>query len=158
MKIFHLHKETWMPIPIEQAWDFFSLAANLEKITPPDVKYETATPLGDQRLYNGMRISYKLRPLLNIPLAWQTEISQVNAPYKFMDKQIKGPYAFWEHTHTFTQVPGGVKMTDEVAYALPFGWLGIFMHSVIVRKKLEHIFRFREARLRQFFGEYKHTR
>ena len=154
MKIFTLHKEQCLPITIEDAWDFFSHPSNLAKITPPEVKFETVTDTGDQKSYNGMRIQYKLRPLMNIPLRWETEIRNVDAPMKFMDKQMKGPYALWEHTHTFAKINGGVKMTDEVRYALPMGWLGILAHSILVKKKLEQIFQFREATLKKLFGEY----
>lgn len=155
MKIFSLYKEQCLPITIDEAWQFFSHPANLAKITPPEVKFETLTDIGDQKSYNGMRIKYKLRPLMNIPLSWETEIRNVNAPVQFMDKQMKGPYAFWEHTHTFTEIRGGVKMTDEVKYALPLGWVGIVAHSIVVKKKLEQIFRFRESTLKNMFGEYK---
>ncbi len=154
MKIFSFHAETLIPVPIEAAWDFFSLATNLEKITPPEVKFRTVTDLRDKRIYNGMKICYKLRPLLNIPMKWETEIRQVDAPYKFMDKQMKGPYAFWEHTHTFEPIAGGVKMTDEVLYALPLGWLGIFMHSIIVKRKLNEIFAFRESVIKKYFDDF----
>ncbi len=144
-------------MPIAAAWDFFSLASNLEKITPPKMKFRTTTDLGDGRLFDGMKIGYKLTPLLNIPVRWETEILQVNAPYKFMDKQHKGPYALWEHTHTFMTVEGGVKMTDKVDYALPLGWLGVFMHAIVVKRKLTGIFDFREATLKRLFGEYRHS-
>lgn len=156
MKIFSFRTETLMPISQEEAWDFFSIAANLEKITPPKVKFETLTRLGNIRIYDGMRINYRLRPLLNIPLKWETEIRCVNAPNQFMDKQLKGPYAFWEHTHTFVPVPGGVKMIDEIKYALPMGWLGIFMHSIVVKKQLGEIFKFREGAVKKLFGAHKH--
>ena len=155
MKIFIFRRDQYLPISVEEAWAFFSLPANLAKITPPDVKFETLTDLGDKKLEDGMRIHYRLRPLMNIPLSWETEIREVNPPNKFMDKQMKGPYAFWEHTHTFIKVSGGVKMTDEVRYALPFGWLGVLMHPVLVKSKLDGIFRFRESTLVKMFGEYK---
>jgi len=155
MKIFQLYRETLMPITAEQAWDFFSSADNLARITPPEVKFETLTQLTDNRIYEGMIIHYRLRPLLNIPIIWQTEIGEVNAPYKFMDKQLKGPYALWEHTHTFIAIPGGVKMTDEVKYALPMSWLGILAHTLIVRRKIRQIFQFRKEALKQLFGAIK---
>ncbi|MCD6012409.1 MAG: hypothetical protein K0Q79_2271 [Flavipsychrobacter sp.] len=155
MKRFHFQAETFLPISVNETWDFFSLATNLEKITPPDVGFETLTKLGNTRLRNGLKIKYKLRPLLNIPLNWETEIMQVNAPYMFMDKQLKGPYAFWEHTHTFAEATGGTKMTDSITYAMPAGWLGIFMHSLVIKKKLVQIFQYREQVLRQLFGEYR---
>jgi ligand-binding SRPBCC domain-containing protein len=106
-------------------------------------------------IYSGMLIDYIVKPLLGIPLRWTTEITGVSAPNVFTDKQLKGPYALWEHTHTFEQVNGGVKMTDEVKYALPLGFLGELAHSILVKKKLNDIFEFRERTLTKLFGEFK---
>ncbi len=155
MNIYTLQKTTYMPISIEQAWDFFSLASNLEKITPKELDFRIIAKPDVPRIFSGMRIQYKVRPLLNIAVKWETEILEVDAPFKFMDKQLKGPYAMWEHTHLFEEVPGGVKMTDTVSYALPLGWLGLFMHNIVVKKKLEEIFTYREKVVKDLFGEFK---
>lgn len=155
MRIYNLQKTTYMPITIDQAWDFFSLAGNLEKITPKELDFRIIAKPDVPRIFSGMRIQYKVRPLMNIAVKWETEIREVDAPYKFMDKQLKGPYALWEHTHLFEEVPGGVKMTDTVSYALPLGLLGVFAHNIVVKKKLDEIFSYREEVVRKMFGEYK---
>ena len=152
MKIYTLHREQYLPIPIEEAWTFFSSAKNLSKITPPELGFEVLTKLNDEPIYAGMRIKYTVRPLLGIPLKWETLIKEVNAPYHFTDKQLKGPYSLWEHTHRFVSVSGGVRMTDEVKYSLPLGWLGEVVHAAIVRGKLDDIFNFRKETLKQSFG------
>lgn len=154
MNIYTLQKTTYMPISIEQAWDFFSLAGNLEKITPKELDFRIIAKPDVPRIFSGMRIQYKVRPLLNIAVKWETEIREVDAPFKFMDKQLKGPYALWEHTHLFEEVQGGVKMTDTVSYALPLGLLGVFMHNIVVKKKLDEIFTYREKVVKDLFGEY----
>jgi hypothetical protein len=45
-------------------------------------------------------------------------------------------------------------MHDQLRYALPFGPLGRLAHTLVVKRKLEHIFNFREAKVRQLFGEF----
>ncbi len=155
MTKYTLNREQYLPIPIEEAWAFFSSAKNLAKITPGEMQFEVLTKLTDEPIYTGMEINYIVRPLLNVPLKWTTEITDVTPPFIFKDRQLKGPYSLWEHTHVFARVPGGVKMTDEVKYALPLGILGGIMHSIIVRKKLEDIFNFREKALTGLFGQYK---
>ncbi len=152
MKTYKLFREQLLPIGITEAWDFFSSPANLSKITPQDMAFEIITHLENKPIYSGMKIEYKVRPMLNIPLRWTTEITNVDAPYKFADIQLKGPYSLWEHTHTFVTVPGGVKMTDEVRYALPLGWIGNLAHAIFVKKRLESIFDFREKSLNTFFS------
>ena len=150
-----LYKEQWMPISVQEAWTFFSTANNLAKITPPEMGFVILSKLDGVPIYSGMLIDYIVKPLLGIPLRWTTEITGVSAPNVFTDKQLKGPYALWEHTHTFEQVNGGVKMTDEVKYALPLGFLGELAHSILVKKKLNDIFEFRERTLTKLFGEFK---
>lgn len=145
MKLFELHREQFLPVTPDKAWDFFSLPANLERITPPEVKFKTITCHEEGiRLHDGMRIRYKLRPLFGVPFVWETEIRDVQWLSSFMDKQLKGPYAFWEHSHIFTPVEGGVKMTDTVRYALPLGWIGLLLHALVVRRRLNKIFVYRK--------------
>jgi ligand-binding SRPBCC domain-containing protein len=153
LKIYHLHQEQYIPTTIEKAWKFFSLASNLDRITPPGLKFKTLTELTGNSLYDGMKIRYKLTPLMNITVTWETGIAAVREPHTFTDKQLKGPYVLWEHTHNFFPAEGGVKMVDEVRYALPLGWLGRLAHWITVRKKLDDIFAFRRAAIINIFGE-----
>ena len=152
MKTHRLLREQFLQISINEAWSFFSSPANLSKITPGDMSFEITNCPNEQDIYSGMLIAYKIRPLFNMPVKWVTEIKQVNAPYSFTDVQLKGPYSLWEHTHTFISVHGGVKMTDDVKYALPLGIIGDTMHTLFVKKRLEDIFNFREKTLNSFFN------
>ncbi len=151
MKIYHLHKEQFLPINIDEAWKFFSSANNLSKITPPDMGFEVLTDLKEDTIYDGMEIKYKVRPLLNIPVIWVTKIQSVQAPYSFKDIQLKGPYSLWEHTHYFETVADGVNMKDDIRYAIPFGILGRMMHGLLIKNRLAHIFDFRKKTLEQMF-------
>jgi ligand-binding SRPBCC domain-containing protein len=98
-----------------------------------------------------MLIDYIVRPILGIPLPWQTEIFKVNKPNSFSDRQLKGPYKIWEHTHSFIQMENGVLVKDDVKYELPLGILGDIAHAVFVKKKVESIFKFREQALNRIF-------
>ena len=44
-------------------------------------------------------------------------------------------------------------MEDVVDYKIPFGILGRIAHPLIVKKKLEQIFKYREDKLNQIFGK-----
>lgn len=94
-------------------------------------------------MYEGLMIEYRVRPLLNLPMKWITEITHVKDQQYFVDEQRKGPYAIWHHEHHFKEVNGGVEMTDIVSYELPFGILGKMVHPFLVKKKLEEIFAYR---------------
>ena len=151
MKTYTLNSEQFLPVSIEKAWDFFSSAKNLSRITPPEMQFKIMNNLADDDIYNNMVIDYTVRPLFGIPLKWKTVITHVDKPHQFMDRQEKGPYKKWEHTHTFVQKDNGVLMSDVVNYALPFGVLGRFAHFLFVRKKLKQIFDFRTKTLEELF-------
>jgi ligand-binding SRPBCC domain-containing protein len=152
MGVYYLHAEQLLPVDLQTAWTFFSSPNNLALITPPEMDFIPLTPMADgAEIYTGMLIDYTVKPLLGISLRWQTEIGIVQRPHFFTDKQLKGPYRIWEHTHTFTQTGKGVLMKDEVKYQLPFGSLGSLAHALLVRKKLQALFRFRKAAIERIF-------
>lgn len=151
MKIYTLIRQQFLPVSLNEAWDFFSNPKNLSVITPPDMQFHVLTSLNGSPIYTGMVIDYTLRPMLHIPVRWQTLIKDVDAPHQFVDTQSRGPYSLWEHTHTFVEQQGGVLMTDTVRYALPLGILGRLMHRLTVHKRLLHIFNFRYRKLEELF-------
>lgn len=150
--MYRFEAEQWLPIDIQQAWSFFSSPMNLSRITPPHLDFRILTPLEGKEIFNGMLIDYKVRPLLGIPVHWQTEICRVEKPFIFADRQVKGPYKVWEHTHTFREQDGGVLMTDRVDYEIPMGILGKMMNSLVVRREIEKIFEFRKHTLEKIFS------
>ena len=105
----------------------------------------------DEATYAGMLIDYKVRPLLGIPLYWQTKITVVDKPNSFTDMQLKGPYSLWEHTHLFIAQNSGVLMKDHVRYRVPLGALGDLVNKLVVKKKIGRIFDFRRQKLESLF-------
>ncbi|MDF2376172.1 MAG: TIGR01777 family oxidoreductase [Verrucomicrobiales bacterium] len=64
----------------------------------------------------------------------------------FLDRQISGPFASWEHRHLFEEAENGTsRLTDSISYRLPLGILGKTFGSPLVRAKLERMFRYRHA-------------
>lgn len=100
-----------------------------------------------------MIITYLVSPLFGIRLRWMTEIIHMKEKEYFVDEQRFGPYALWHHQHHFKEVEGGIVMTDIVNYAISYGFIGRMANSLIVKKKLEKVFRFREGVIRQLFDE-----
>ncbi len=151
MAIYQYTAEQFLPISISKAWDFFSSPKNLSKITPPEMDFKILTQLEDKEIYEGMLIDYTVKPMLGIPMYWQTKIINVTPLEVFADTQLKGPYKLWHHTHTFVEKDGGVLMKDVVQYELPLGPLGDWVHSLFVRKKIDSIFAYRKQVLKKLF-------
>jgi ligand-binding SRPBCC domain-containing protein len=57
----------------------------------------------------------------------------------------------WHHEHFFKEVKGGVEMTDEVTYVLPFGIFGEMGHNLFIKKQLKDIFDYRFKRVEEIF-------
>jgi ligand-binding SRPBCC domain-containing protein len=142
--MYKLYREQFLPISIEKAWNFFSAPQNLSLITPPEMRFNIISTDANKPIFEGMLIDYTISPIMGILLHWKTEITQVIFQKVFTDKQIKGPYKKWEHTHTFLEQEGGVFMKDELIYELPFSFIGTIAHALFVRKKIESIFDYRK--------------
>ena len=151
MKIYTLKKTQILPISLDEAWDFFSSPKNLKEITPPYMGFDITSDLGDGKMYPGQIITYRVTPLLGIPMRWVTEITHVVDKKYFVDEQRFGPYALWHHQHWFKSVDNGVEMVDIVNYGLPFDPFGRIAIG-LVRSKLEEIFDYRFEKVDQLFG------
>lgn len=133
-----------------EVFDFFAKASNLERITPPFLRFHIKTP-EPIVMRQGTLIDYTLR-IHGVPAGWKTEIAEWEPPYRFVDRQLKGPYSLWHHTHAFTEEAGGTRMVDEVKYEVPFGPLGDLVHSLFVRQDVTNIFKYRNEAIPRLLG------
>lgn len=147
-----IHCQQLLPIGINEAWDFFSSPQNLNLITPKDMVFEIKNSL-PEKMYKGLIITYKVRPFLNIPLNWVTEITQVEDQRFFIDEQRIGPYRLWHHEHHFEQTTNGVLVTDLLYYSIGKSFLGWLAGVLFVHKKVRNIFKYREQKLNEIFSQ-----
>ena len=143
-------REMTVPLPRSQVFAFFAEAGNLERLTPPELKFRILTPT-PIAMRPGARIDYALS-LFGVRFSWRSEITVWEPETRFVDIQVRGPYAEWVHTHTFEDVPGGTRIRDHVRYRLPLAPLGNIALPV-VRVQLRRIFDYREAVTRRLMAE-----
>ena len=146
-----LRAEMLVEQPLETVFEFFADAKQLERITPPILNFKILTP---------MPVEMKARLLLDyqisihkIPIKWRTEIAVWEPPYRFVDRQLKGPYHLWHHEHTFEETENGTFVKDKVIYK-PIG--GALVHKLFVRRDLEKIFRYRQEKIAEISVSYTH--
>lgn len=132
-------------------WHFFSQPENLQRITPPWLKFRIKS-ISTKHMQQGTEITYRLR-LKGIPMTWKSLISKWAEGDSFVDEQITGPYRTWHHTHSFEKLSHGVLIRDDVAYQLPLGKLGAMAAGWLVRKDIEQIFSHRSKIVGHYFSD-----
>jgi ligand-binding SRPBCC domain-containing protein len=149
MAFYQLIKKQFVPASIEEVWDFISSPKNLKEITPDYMGFDITSENLPEKMYAGMIISYKVRPLMGIPMTWVTEITHVEDKRYFVDEQRVGPYSIWHHQHQIEPHENGVMMTDIVSYKPPLGFLGSIANALLIRRQLKGIFEYREKALKK---------
>jgi len=135
-----------LPLPREMVFAFFSDAHNLEAITPSELNFRILTP-DPIVLETGTLIEYRLR-LFGVPFRWVTRIAEWSPPERFVDEQLRGPYALWVHTHTFEAKPAGTVVHDHVRYRLPLSPVGDVAYPLL-RAQVVRIFEHRRRVVRE---------
>jgi ligand-binding SRPBCC domain-containing protein len=151
MKPHSIVRKTIIKRPLEEVFQFFSKAENLNLLTPPELEFKILTPL-PIKMRAGALIDYRIK-LNGIPFKWKTKISTWNPPHQFIDEQIKGPYVRWHHTHSFKDLGDGrTEMIDRVEFLSP-GWiLEPIINALFIEKRVAQIFKYREQKLTEIFG------
>jgi len=149
-KLFYSQK---LPISLDEAWDFLSSPNNLKLITPESMNFKIID-WDKKKAYPGQIIQYTVSPVFGMKIKWVTEITQVKRNSYFIDEQRFGPYSFWHHKHFIKEIDNGILMDDIIHYKIPFGFIGEILNKVYVQNKLNKIFKYRENKLNEIFGNY----
>lgn len=155
MKTYLLQRKQLVPKPLSEVFAFFSKPENLGRLTPKNLGFQNLTP-SPINMKEGALIDYTIK-IAGIPVRWTTLITLYEPPHRFVDVQLKGPYSYWHHTHTFLKTDDGTLITDEVQYALPFGILGNVIHELAVKHQLDHIFSRRGEIIQHIFSQSDDT-
>ena len=145
-----LERTQFVARPRAEVFAFFADARNLERITPPFLRFRITTP-GPIEMRPGAVIDYRLR-LYGVPVRWRTRIERFEPERSFIDVQVRGPYRRWRHRHDFLDVAGGTEVRDVVEYETPLGPLGALARRLFVDRSLERIFDFRRQAVAEICG------
>jgi ligand-binding SRPBCC domain-containing protein len=81
-----------------------------------------------------------------------SEVSHCDEPKRLVYEQRIGPFKFWSHEVCLTQQQNGILLEDIMFYAMPVGWLGQLINTVLIADKLNRIFDTRHTYLQSKFG------
>jgi hypothetical protein len=153
MHVYRLKRDQVVSKPLEKIFPFFTKAENLALITPPSLAFRVITP-SPVTMELGRIVDYTIK-LLGREVRWRSMITTYDPPACFVDEQIKGPYSFWHHTHTFEYRNTSTIIHDLVRYALPLRLPKApadLLHAMYVRPNIEHIFDYRRDVIANMFG------
>src|SRR4029078_11124535 len=101
MKTRVLEREQLLGGTVEELFTFFSDARNLARITPSWLGFRIRR-VEPETMGAGTLLEYTIRPA-GVRVRWRTRIVDWEPGRQFSDVQERGPYALWEHTHSFRQ-------------------------------------------------------
>ncbi len=139
----------WLPKPRAEAFAFFADPANLVRVAPPSLRLRLLGP--PPAMSAGATFDLRLR-WLGLPLRWRTFVREYDPPFRFLDVQVRGPYARWEHRHIFLSEAGGTTVEDRIVYRLPLGALGRLAHGLFVHRQLVGLWRYRRKKISELLA------
>ncbi|WP_309128172.1 SRPBCC family protein [Microbacterium sp.] len=63
-------------------------------------------------------------------------VYDLDRPHRFRDRQVRGPFASFVHTHEFLPDADGTRMRDTIEFRSPFGLLGRVVDATAMRRHL----------------------
>lgn len=126
--------------PIDTVWQFHERPDCLQQLTPPWQPVQVIKREGGLEV--GAVTEFRLM-LLVFPVRWVARHIQCEPPYLFVDEQVEGPLKSWIHRHQFTPEGEKTRLTDEIRYEIPGGWLVQWCLGWWVNSRLKEMFRYR---------------
>jgi len=168
------HSEQWLPHPVEAVFAFFADPENLAALMPAWQKARVekmavvaptrpAPPHSSAVLAAGVGtlVSLTFLPFRFSPfrVRWDAEVTDFGWNTHFADRQIRGPFRYWDHSHLLRALDReGLNVTlivDHIEYDLPWGILGKLAHALFLRRQIEETFEFRQMEVSRIFSEVK---
>jgi hypothetical protein len=149
---FRLEAEQVLEAPLEQVFAYFAEPRNLERITPPWLRFRIVGEPPSMGV--GAVIDYRLR-LHGVPIPWRSEITEWEPPHRFVDVQRRGPFTLWAHEHTFRARGDLTVIRDVVDYDMILPRLA---NRLLVRRDLQAIFEHRQRVVGADLGAVEHAR
>lgn len=135
--------------PIDEVFEFFSEAKNLERITPQQLSFKIESQ-STEHIQQGTEFVYKLK-IHGVPAKWKTVITNWDPPFQFVDYQEKGPYRVWFHNHMFIPTKEGTLLVDEVKFVLPFAAISNWLVAWFIKLDVKSIFKHRFEFIKEYY-------
>jgi ligand-binding SRPBCC domain-containing protein len=123
--------------PPEAVFAFFTTPRNYGRITPEETAFLLAEePTG--ALSMGSHLKWRVR-IGGLWRTLETEIFEWNPGDGFAERQVRGPFATWQHRRKFTVFTTGTLAAETIEYT-PSGPLGAFADKLGYGGQLDDLF------------------
>jgi ligand-binding SRPBCC domain-containing protein len=125
---------TDLPVPPERAFALaLDIGAHLRSMAASGEQAVAGRTSGLIGL--GESVTWRAR---HLGVVWRmtSEVTVLEAPHRFVDEQVRGPFARFRHEHRFERTADGTRMVDEIAFRAPFGPLGTIAEGLVLRRYL----------------------
>ena len=132
--------ELEVPVPVDQLFSWHENPGAFERLTPPFEPVKVKKRKGG---IDGGEVHLQMN-LGPIPLPWVARHHNYIKNEQFLDEQVSGPFASWNHAHLFEKIDAkSSKLIDKIDYKLPFGTVGKTFGGAFAEQKIKQMFAYR---------------
>jgi len=147
-------RRTEIPVPPADLFAWHERPGAFERLTPP---WQPVALECSEGIRDGDRAVLRLGPG-PLALRWVAEHRDYVPGRQFRDVQVSGPFARWEHTHTFRPHDADRRrsvLEDRVDYALPLAPVAEPLAGAFARRQLVRLFGYRHRVTREDLIRHK---
>jgi len=129
-----------LPCSAEDAYQWHLRQGAFLRLAPP---WERIELLESQGVSEGAQAHIRMW-LGPIPQLWIAEHEGIVPGQQFQDRQLRGPFAAWLHTHRMEPLESGrCRLIDHIEYRPPLGFIGAWLGGRLIRRQLARTFAWR---------------
>lgn len=131
-----------LPVTSDEAFAWHVRPGAFQRLKAPWQQVEVVEQHGTVR--DDDRITLRMRLAPGVWKKWVAEHNEYVEGRQFLDEQLEGPFAYWEHVHQFE--PHGDKasrLEDRIDFELPGGFVGDRLLHGHVQRELDRLFAYR---------------
>jgi uncharacterized protein (TIGR01777 family) len=132
-----------MPVSADELYAWHSRPLAFQRLQPP---WESTTVVKQEGSFgtDGFLITMRTSTVGPLKGTWLAEAYDFLPGRRFQDRELKGPFAFWNHTHLMIPDTADTSFLEEcIEYRPPFGLPGRLFAGGMVRKRLATVFAYR---------------
>jgi uncharacterized protein (TIGR01777 family) len=134
-----------MPASADEVFAYHARPGAFRRLAPPWQKMRVLEETGD---VTSGRVAFDVW-VGPVKRHWVAEMGSAMPGRQFVDRQLDGPFASWEHVHRFVPIDDErSELLDHIEFSLPAGGLTDSVGEGPAGKTLARLFRFRHERTR----------